>query len=66
MLYHNIVITVSIQHASSHSHLYPVVIIIIIIMGDLYSAFHSTRRFTKISIHSGRNIFKETSFKHSK
>ena len=27
-------------------------IIIIIIMGDLYSAFHSTRRFTKISIHS--------------
>ena len=29
-----------------------IIIIIIIIMGDLYSAFHSTRRFTKISIHS--------------
>ena len=43
-----------------------IIIIIIIIMGDLYSAFHSTRRFTKISIHSWRNIFKETSFKHSK
>ena len=43
-----------------------IIIIIIIIMGDLYSIFHSTRRFTKISIHSWRNIFKETSFKHSK
>ena len=43
-----------------------IIIIIIIIMGDLYSAFHSTRRFTKISIHSWRNVFKETSFKHSK
>ena len=43
-----------------------IIMIIIIIIWDLYSAFHSTRRFAKISIHSWRNIFKETSFKHSK